>query len=36
MEQLELGAPLGDGASGDVFASTFDGKCLRFHFTVCN
>lgn len=34
MEQLELGAPLGDGASGDVFASTFDGEGLRIHSTV--
>lgn len=25
MEQLALGAPLGDGASGDVFASNFQG-----------
>lgn len=25
MEELQLGAALGDGASGDVFASTFQG-----------
>ena len=29
MGQLALGAPLGDGASGDVFASSFQGaRCL--------
>ena len=25
IEELRLGAPLGDGASGDVFASSFQG-----------
>lgn len=29
MDELALGAPLGDGASGDVFASSFRGALLQ-------
>lgn len=29
MVDLALGGALGDGASGDVFASTFQGLCVR-------